>query len=142
MRTTPTLAICLAAGVATGIALARPAPTPAAPNSTETVAAPGDQGAHAPAQQPAAPAAGATAASLTIADFAFPTDLVAAPGAAVEIVNADTAPHTVVATDGAFATDVLDANGTAVITAPQIAGTYLYACSIHPSMTGRLIVQA
>lgn len=55
------------------------------------------------------------------------------------ITNVDDVPHVVVDAHAAFSSKVLDTNQTYThrFTTP---GTYDYFCSIHPTMTGRLIV--
>jgi plastocyanin len=69
--------------------------------------------------------------TLVIADFAFEERAVAAH-ASVRVINQDGVPHTV--TGDGFDVRV-GSDGSA--TAP---GTYAFACSIHPTMRGRLSV--
>jgi plastocyanin len=85
-----------------------------------------------------APAADADVA-LLIAGFAFdPPQLEVAAGAPIEVVNQDSATHTVTAEDGGF--DLrLEGGGTGTIVVDE-PGTYPYVCSIHPSMRGELTV--
>jgi plastocyanin len=85
--------------------------------------------------------ADAPAASITIADFAFGRPVTVAPGATVEVQNNDSAPHNVTADDGSFATENIAAGGTTAFTAPSRPGRYAFACTLHPEMTGTLIVQ-
>jgi plastocyanin len=83
------------------------------------------------------PAAGGT---ITIAAFAFGQPLTVAPGATVEVVNTDAAPHNVTAADGSFETPDLNQGDTATFTAPTAPGRYEFSCTLHPEMTGTLIV--
>ena len=142
---TPTLAICIAGGLAAGIALARPAdPAPAAPVAaaaapTDTASpdgygAPADDAATAPADAGAAPVA------VSIADFAFAAPATVAPGAVLTVTNLDGAPHTLTADDGSFDTGTLGQGDAVGVTAPTAAGTYSFFCEIHPSMTGSVTV--
>jgi plastocyanin len=55
-------------------------------------------------------------------------------------VNGDDIPHTVVATDKSFKSKVLDTDETFSFTFAK-AGTYEYFCSIHPHMTGKVVVK-
>jgi plastocyanin len=57
-------------------------------------------------------------------------------------INHDDIPHTVVSTDDpkAFKSKVLDTDEKFSFTFSK-AGTYAYFCSIHPKMTGKVIVQ-
>ncbi|WP_418961247.1 cupredoxin domain-containing protein [Streptomyces tritici] len=82
-------------------------------------------------------------ARIVIKDFRFePTDLTAAPGAKVSVVNEDSAPHTVTAeAANAFDTSTIEGGRTATFIAPPTVGTYRYLCDIHPSMTGTLTVR-
>jgi len=91
----------------------------------------------------AAPAAAPAAATVTIGNFTFgPAALVVRPGTTVTWVNGDDIPHTVVAADTkAFKSKVLDTDGRFSFTFTQ-PGTYAYFCSIHPHMTGKIIVKA
>jgi plastocyanin len=81
-------------------------------------------------------------ATITIAGFAFGQPLTVAPGATVEVVNTDAAPHNVTAADGSFETKNLNQDETATFTAPTKPGRYEFSCTLHPEMTGTLIVEA
>jgi plastocyanin len=61
-------------------------------------------------------------------------------GTTVTWTNRDDIPHTVVSTDGVFKSKVLDTDDKFSFTFSK-AGTYPYFCSIHPKMTGKVIVQ-
>jgi plastocyanin len=82
------------------------------------------------------------ATTVTIADFAFsPGQLTITEGTTVTWVNNDSAPHTATGDGGEFDTGQIDPGGSASITF-DTAGTYSYFCSIHPSMTATIVVQA
>ena len=82
----------------------------------------------------------AQAAGVTIVDFAFSPYSVWAPaGSTVSWYNAGAAPHTVTSTTGAFGSGTLGSGGGYSVTL-WTPGTYTYYCSIHPSMTGSVIV--
>jgi amicyanin len=88
---------------------------------------------------PAAPAP----VSVKIGNFTFnaPTVTVA-PGTTVTWVNEDDIPHTVVSDDKkTFRSKVLDSGESFSFTF-TVAGTYGYFCSIHPHMTGKVVVKA
>ncbi|MDQ4092424.1 MAG: cupredoxin family copper-binding protein [Actinomycetota bacterium] len=79
--------------------------------------------------------------TVVIKNFAFgPTSLAVAPGTRITVVNQDRAPHTVTARDNSFDTGTIAGGQRGEITAPSLPGTYPYICTIHPSMTGTLIV--
>jgi plastocyanin len=94
--------------------------------------------------EPSEPAsAGESAgATITIKGFAFGQPLTVAPGSTVEVVNTDAAPHNVTATDRSFKTANLNQDETATFTAPTTPGRYEFTCTLHPEMTGTLIVEA
>ena len=78
-----------------------------------------------------------------IDNFNFgPVTLTVPVGATVNWINRDDIPHTVVSTDDpkAFKSKVLDTDEKFSFTFSK-AGTYPYFCSIHPKMTGKVIVQ-
>jgi plastocyanin len=76
-----------------------------------------------------------------IDNFSFgPGTLTVPVGTTVTWTNRDDIPHTVVSTDGAFKSKVLDTDEKFSFTFSK-AGTYPYFCSIHPKMTGKVIVQ-
>jgi plastocyanin len=76
-----------------------------------------------------------------IDNFSFgPTELTVGVGTTVTWTNRDDIPHTVVSTDRVFKSKVLDTDEKFSFTFSK-AGTYPYFCSIHPKMTGRVIVQ-
>jgi plastocyanin len=147
----PTLIICLAAGIAAGIGLARPdldpsssSPAPVASEAADPAAAASPYGG---GDEPAADTgsdAGSgdeAAASITISNFDFGGETIVAPGATVTVSNTDGAPHTVTADDGDFDTGQIAAGETATFVAPTEPGTYEFFCGVHPSMTGSLVVQ-
>ena len=76
-----------------------------------------------------------------IDNFSFgPTELTVMAGDTVTWTNRDDIPHTVVSTDKVFKSKVLDTDEkfSFTFTTP---GTYPYFCSIHPKMTGRVVVR-
>jgi plastocyanin len=78
---------------------------------------------------------------VSIDNFSFgPTELTVIAGATVTWTNRDDIPHTVVSTDKVFKSKVLDTDEKFSFTFPT-PGTYPYFCSIHPKMTGRVVVR-
>jgi plastocyanin len=76
-----------------------------------------------------------------IDNFSFgPVDLTVKVGTTVTWINRDDIPHTVVSTDKAFKSKVLDTDEKFSYTF-STAGTFPYFCSIHPKMTGRVVVK-
>ena len=78
-----------------------------------------------------------------IENFSFgPVTLTVPVGATITWINRDDIPHTVVSTDDSktFKSKVLDTDEKFSFTFSK-AGTYPYFCSIHPKMTGKVIVQ-
>jgi len=76
-----------------------------------------------------------------IDNFSFgPVELTVPVGTTVTWTNRDDIPHTVVSTDKVFKSKVLDTDEKFSYTFSK-AGTYPYFCSIHPKMTGKVIVQ-
>ena len=83
----------------------------------------------------------AKTAEVKIDNFSFgPAELKIAAGTTVTWINRDDIPHTVVSTDKVFKSKVLDTDEKFSFTFDK-AGTYPYFCSIHPKMTGKVIVQ-
>ena len=81
------------------------------------------------------------AAEIKIDNFVFgPRDLTVAVGTTVTWTNRDDIPHTVVSTDKLFKSKVLDTDETFSFTFDK-AGTFPYFCSIHPKMTGTVLVK-
>ena len=81
------------------------------------------------------------ATEVKIDNFSFaPETLTVAVGATVTWTNRDDIPHTVVSTDGVFKSKVRDTDEKFSYTFAK-AGTYPYYCSIHPKMTGKVVVQ-
>lgn len=80
--------------------------------------------------------------TITIANFAFGQPLTVAPSATVRVLNTDSAPHNIIATDDSFRTRNVTKGQTTTFVAPSAPGSYEYICSIHPRMHGTLIVAA
>ena len=79
--------------------------------------------------------------SVTIANFAFdPATVTMNVGDSVTWNNQDGTAHTATAGDGSFNTGNIAAGGSATVTF-DTAGTFAYACSIHPQMSGSVVVQ-
>ncbi len=75
-----------------------------------------------------------------IDNFSFsPTELSIASGTRVTWINHDDIPHTIVATEKQFASPVMDTDDKFVFEFSK-PGTYRYYCSIHPHMTGAVVV--
>jgi amicyanin len=77
-----------------------------------------------------------------IDNFSFaPPSLTVPVGTRVTWTNQDDVPHTVVSTEGkVLKSPVLDTDQKFSYTFTA-AGTYLYYCSVHPKMTGKVVVQ-
>lgn len=88
----------------------------------------------------AAHAPGGTA-DVKVDNFTFgPATLTVPVGTKVTWTNRDDIPHTVVSTDRVFKSKVLDTDETFSFTFSK-PGRYEYFCSVHPRMTGRVVVQ-
>ena len=80
-------------------------------------------------------------AEVKVDNFSFgPATLTVAVGTTVTWTNRDDIPHTIVSTDKVFKSKVLDTDEKFSFTFSK-AGTYPYFCSIHPKMTGSVVVQ-
>ena len=76
-----------------------------------------------------------------IDNFSFgPTSLVVSVGTTVTWTNRDDMPHTVVSNDKVFKSKLLDTDEKFSFTFTK-TGTYPYFCSLHPKMTGQVVVQ-
>ena len=83
----------------------------------------------------------AATAEVKIDNFSFgPTAMTVPVGTTVTWTNRDDIPHTVVSTDGVFKSKALDTDDKFSFQFTK-AGTYPYFCSIHPKMTGQVVVQ-
>jgi plastocyanin len=88
----------------------------------------------------AAPAA-AGKVEVKIDNFSFsPAALTVKAGTQITWTNGDDIPHTVVSGDQAFKSKVLGSGEKFTFTASK-PGTYSYSCSIHPNMTGKVVVE-
>ncbi len=79
---------------------------------------------------------------IEIKDFAFnPQTVTVKSGEKVTWINRDEEPHTVVSVEKQFKkSTALDTDQEFTITAGA-PGTYTYFCSVHPKMTGTIIVE-
>jgi plastocyanin len=76
-----------------------------------------------------------------IDNFSFgPGTLTVPVGTTVTWTNRDDIPHTAVSMEGAFKSKVMDTDEKFSYTFTK-PGTYPYFCSIHPKMTGKVVVQ-
>jgi plastocyanin len=83
----------------------------------------------------------ASSAEVKIDNFSFgPTALTVAAGTTVTWTNRDDIPHTVASDDKLFKSKALDTDDKFSFTFTK-PGTYGYFCSIHPKMTGKVVVQ-
>jgi len=78
---------------------------------------------------------------VTIDNFTFgPKELTVAVGTTVTWTNHDDIPHNVVSPEQKFKSPVLDTDEM-FSHKFDAAGTYKYYCSIHPRMTGQVVVR-
>ena len=70
-----------------------------------------------------------------------PRAIQVSPGVTVDFTNNDGTPHNVIFSSASIdgATDF--SAGSRAIVMPVAPGTYAYHCTIHPSMTGSVLVQ-
>lgn len=90
----------------------------------------------------AAAAAQAADTEVNIDNFSFgPQELHVKAGTTVTWVNRDDIPHTVTSTTLVFRSKALDTDDkfSFTFTTP---GSYKYFCSLHPHMTGTIVVKA
>jgi plastocyanin len=79
--------------------------------------------------------------AVKIDNFNFsPNPITVAAGTTIHWTNRDDIPHNVVSDDKSFKSKVLDTDETFAYTFTK-PGTYTYFCSIHPKMTGKVVVQ-
>jgi amicyanin len=93
------------------------------------------------AQEKAAANAPAATPSVHIDNFSFtPAEITISPGTTLTWTNGDDIPHTVVASNKAFRSKVMDTDQQFSFTFTA-AGTYEYFCSLHPHMKGKVVVK-
>jgi plastocyanin len=79
--------------------------------------------------------------AVKIDNFVFGPQVITVPvGTTVTWTNSDDIPHTAVSTDGVFKSKVMDTDEKYSYTFTK-AGTYSYYCSVHPKMTGQVVVK-
>jgi plastocyanin len=94
----------------------------------------------------AAPADGQTApnaqgATVKISNFTFgPPTLTVHPGTTVTWINDDDTAHTIMAMDKSFRSKPLDTGDRFAFTFTK-PGEYTYFCTVHPMMTGKVVVK-
>jgi plastocyanin len=89
----------------------------------------------------ASPEKPAAEVAIKIDNFVFsPHTLTVPVGSTVRWTNHDDIPHTVVGDDKSFKSKALDTDENFSYTFSR-PGTYSYFCSIHPKMTGKILVQ-
>ena len=83
-----------------------------------------------------------TKADVVIENFSFSPQTFTLPaGATVTWTNRDSMPHTVTSTDKRFPKSPVMKPGQSYSNKFAAAGTDSYFCSIHPRMTGKIIVK-
>jgi plastocyanin len=86
-------------------------------------------------------AARAEDAMVKISDFQFaPARLTVKAGTTVTWRNKDDIPHTVTSTTRAFKSKALDTDDAFAFAFTE-PGSYAYFCSLHPHMTGTIVVE-
>jgi plastocyanin len=79
--------------------------------------------------------------AVKIDNFVFGPQAITVPiGTTVTWTNSDDIPHTAVSTEGVFKSKVMDTDEKFSYTFTK-AGTYPYYCSVHPKMTGQIVVK-
>jgi plastocyanin len=86
-------------------------------------------------------AASAEDAQVKIDNFTFaPPSLTVKAGTMVTWRNEDDIPHTVASSTRVFKSKALDTDGSFSFTLTK-PGSYEYFCSLHPHMTGKIVVE-
>ncbi|MBV8783791.1 MAG: cupredoxin family copper-binding protein [Gammaproteobacteria bacterium] len=84
---------------------------------------------------------GAEGAQVHISHFMFtPPSVTLRAGSTLRWINDDEEPHTVVSVDGLFRSAAVD-GGESFEFRFEKPGTYRYICTVHPQMSGEVIVQ-
>ena len=84
----------------------------------------------------------ATKTEVVIDNFSFlPKTFTVPAGATVAWTNHDNVPHVITSADDQFKKSPVLKTGQRFSNAFATAGTYSYFCSIHPRMTGKIIVK-
>jgi Icc protein len=84
----------------------------------------------------------ASTAKVVIDNFSFsPKTFTVPAGATVTWTNHDNAPHVVTSADDQFKKSPVLKTGQRFSNTFATAGTYSFFCSIHPRMTGKIIVK-
>jgi plastocyanin len=79
---------------------------------------------------------------VSIRNFAFsPAELTIAPGTTVTWINQDDIAHTVMEANKAFWSRAMDTDDKFSFTF-NMEGEFAYFCSLHPRMTGKIVVKA
>ncbi len=85
--------------------------------------------------------AAAAPTTVKIDNYSFTPQIITVPaGTKVTWTNGDDVPHTVAATDLSFTSKALDTDDQYSHTF-DTPGTYKYFCTLHPRMTGTVIVE-
>ncbi len=143
------LAACGASGGSASHAVVTPASprelagfhgTSGSPSVLPTAMPSGMTGMTSAAPSGAAAAQPVAANAVNIRNFAFGPQIVTVkPGVTVHWTNRDSEAHTVTSDDGAFNSPVLQPGASFSFTFTK-RGSYSYHCSIHPFMTGKVVV--
>jgi plastocyanin len=79
--------------------------------------------------------------TISIQEFSYtPAVLVVKAGTIVTWTNNDAIAHSATADDGSFDTGLLEKGQSGSVTLNE-AGEYTYHCSVHPNMTGKIVVE-
>jgi plastocyanin len=138
-------------GTIEGVTKPKPAQTPASPSGNATTAggaAPG--GPSAASGPPGTPLTILQGASVQGSPDYDPDSLTVKKGDKITVTNKDTVPHTVTSGTGPqdpttgklFDTSIIEGGASADIATTNVdAGSHPYHCTVHPYMTGTLVVQ-
>ncbi len=117
-------------------------PVPAAQPQQGNVPAESAPQATLPPSQSTAPITQPEIRQITIASFAFaPASVTVKAGTTVKWTNNDGAPHSIISSDGQFTASAVLTNSGSYQFKFDKPGTYTYACGLHPSMSGTIVVQ-
>ena len=115
-------------------------PTPDAPSGPVVTPTPKPKPAATRAARTSPPGVATAPLMITIKNFTYsPMMLSVKLGQTIDIVNLDTATHTITSDDGSFDSGNLT-QGQHYRFTPKKAGTYTYICDIHQYMTGTITV--